>query len=38
MSKEKTPHGNEELEHVWNDSQIASFAAQLYDGYRNIFL
>ena len=34
MSKEKTPHGNEELEPVWTDSRVAQHSAELYEIYR----
>ena len=39
MSKEKTPHANEEskLDPVWTDSKIAEHSAQLYETYRKIF-
>ena len=36
MSKEKTPHGNEELEPVWTDSRVAQHSAELYEIYRKL--
>ena len=37
MNNKKTPDGNQELEPVWTNNKIASYAAQLYDTYRKIF-
>ena len=39
MSKEKTPHANEEskVEPIWTNNKVAEHAAQLYDSYRKIF-
>ena len=36
MTKEKTPHGNEELEPVWTDSRVAQHSEELYEFYRKL--